>query len=92
MSGLEQRDEGLNQALDRLADLHHGWKNRLRMDVLRLGERYVQSELRIVLRYRAGEEYVALFERKRLSAGRSSISDVIFEISCWISVEASGKK
>lgn len=60
-----------NEISDQIHELMERFKNRLTLQNLRFSERYVQSNLQIIVHIgeRDGEEYVALFQGKALDSG-----------------------
>jgi hypothetical protein len=66
-TSLEARREGGNDPLNKCRELEDRFEQRLRLDNLRLIQRYVESKLKVLVRFRIGgigEELVACFQRK----------------------------
>ena len=60
----EVRLEAKNQVVNQINRLFQQFKERLTLDNLRLGERYVKGDLRLIFHSRlADKDYVAIFER-----------------------------
>src|SRR2546425_6977729 len=62
------RLEGGNDALDKARKLYEQFHQRLRLDDLRLAERYAESELHLLVHFRIGgidEEFVAYLQGEK---------------------------
>ena len=75
MSDLNQlRLEGGNDALDKARKLTEQFNQRLRLDDLRLAQRYIESKLHLLVHFRIGGidvEFVALLQREEVTKTRA---------------------
>jgi hypothetical protein len=77
-NSFEQRPETDNQAVNQITKVSKDTKERMAFDNLRLGERYIKGELRLIMHVRLAEkDYVAVFQRCADAARYAETADAL---------------
>ncbi len=81
LTSSEKRFEVGNNVADKIKRTLERFENRLSLRDLRLSERYLKSELQILVQFKVFKEYVASFQRTNLLLGGNELISCVSEAS-----------